>query len=424
MKYSENLVVIHLSATAVYVVIGQVISVQDIRIMGIGKVPNNDFQHGTIKHRERLKSAIKQAIQQAEDEANCRIHSVWLTLSTPELKGHNSFGVVDIEHDTVETKDIVQALTKAKEKVIGSDYYVMRHCQQGIVVDDQDLMVDDAIGMYAKQIRVCYHLMSMPVTSSNNIQRLLQECDVSVDHTLFDAVSTAEYALIPEEREQGVCLIDIGYGTTSVCVYKENKLVFTACIDLGSHHVTMDISAEMHVSVSDAEFLKKYKATVDVLSVDPANFEIFKSQDGKEISINLHSLAKIIEARYSVIYQQVFQQLEDAELTSFIDRVVLSGGGSLMKDLVAFSKRELGIPVVLTNKNSAISVFNDLEPEKFQNLNQRITEKEYFTAFGALLYSKSYQFEVSENSSPEALKNEKLSLPFVSKVYDILKKFL
>ncbi|MGM8887413.1 cell division protein FtsA, partial [Psychrobacter sp. 1U2] len=138
MKNTENLVVVHLSATAVYVVIGSVVSAKDIRIMGVGQVKNSDFYQGQIKHRERLQGAIKQAIQDAEDMANCRVHSVWLTLATPELSSKNSIGNVAVEEEVVRARDMVQALSNAKSQDLPSDYYLMHCCQQGIYIDEQD----------------------------------------------------------------------------------------------------------------------------------------------------------------------------------------------------------------------------------------------------------------------------------------------
>ena len=186
----------------------------------LSEIPTEDFQQGQIKHFDRLKSSIRQAIIQAEEMANCRIHSVWLTLSTPELLSHNGFGAVDVEQGVVETQHIVKALSLAKSSVLPNTHYLMHHCQQGIFLDNQEQRVDDAIGMYANKVTVMYHLMMMPVASRQNIQKLIQACDISIDHMLFDAVSSAEYSLMPEEREQGVCLIDIGASSTSVCVYR------------------------------------------------------------------------------------------------------------------------------------------------------------------------------------------------------------
>ena len=415
MKNTENLVIVHLSATAVYVVIGNVKSATDVRIMGVGHVKNSDFYQGQIKHRERLKNAIKQAIQDAEDIANCRVHSVWLTLSTPELLSKNSIGSVPVTDGVVSVKDMVQALSDAKEKDLPSDYYLMHCCQQGVYIDKRDSIVDDAIEMVAQDIDVMYHLMMMPVASRQNIQKLLQSCDVSVDQVLFDAVTSAEYGLMGEEREQGVCLIDIGASTSSICVYKENKLVFTHCMASGSHEVTMDISADFGISMVEAERLKKLHGTVNISSVDPSTFFAYKPQgDGDIINVSVYKLAQIIEARYVAIFTEIIRQLYEAGLLSYIERgIVLTGGGSDMKGMVAFAKKLLKMPVVLTNTHPAISAFDHINNDViFKQLNAHIDDRAYQTAFGTLLYSQSEQFRHSEQSEPEALNKSVIKSTF------------
>ena len=430
MKNTENLVVVHLSATAVYVVIGNVVSAKDIRIMGVGQVKNSDFYQGQIKHRERLQGAIKQAIQEAEDTANCRVHSVWLTMATPELLSKNSAGDVRVEDEFVSAKNMVQALSNAKSQDLSSDYYLMHCCQQGIYIDNQEFMVDDAIDMVANNIAVMYHMMMMPVASRQNIQKLLQSCDVGIDHIVFDAVTSAEYSLMSEERQQGVCLIDIGASTTSICVYKENKLIFTHCIATGSHEVTMDISADVGISMIEAEKLKKTYGTVDVNSVDPSSFFLFKPQgSGDEININIYNLARIIEARYEQIFTEVVRQLHEADLLGYIDKgLVLSGGGSAIKGMIPFAKKLLKMPVVLTNTHPAISAYNHFDnDESFKQLNIQVNDRAYQTAFGTLLYSQSEQFRRSEKSEPEAIQKNRVTGVFQSagqRFASVLKKIL
>ena len=430
MKNNENLVVVHLSATAIYAVIGNVASAKDIRILGVGQVRNSDFYQGQIKHRERLQGAIKQAIQEAEDTANCRVHSVWLTLATPELSSKNSAGDVRVEDEVVRANDMVQALSNAKSQDLPSDYYLMHCCQQGIYVDDQDFMVDDVIEMMAHNITVMYHMMMMPVASRQNIQKLLQSCDVGIDHIVFDAVTSAEYSLMSEERQQGVCLVDIGASTTSLCVYKENKLIFTHCIPTGSHEVTMDISADFGISMIEAEKLKKSHGTTDVHSVDPSTFFLFKPQGSSdEMNISVYNLARIVEARYVQIFTEVARQLHQAGLIGYIDKgVVLTGGGSTIKGMVPFAKRLLKMPVVLTNIHPAISAYNHFDnDDAFKQLNSQVHDRAYHTAFGTLLYSQSEQFRRSEKSEPDTIQKNRVAGVFQSagqRFADALKKIL
>lgn len=406
MKNTETLVVVHLSATAVYVVIGNVVSVKDIQIMGVGQVNNSDFYQGQIKHRERLQSAIKKAIQEAEDMANCRVHSVWLTLSTPELLSKNSMGEVQTTDGEVRIQDMVNALSRAKSHDLPSNYYLMHCCQQGIYIDDQESMVDDAIEMIAQNIAVMYHMMMMPVASRQNIQKLLQSCDVGVDHVVFDAVTSAEYCLSLDDRQQGICLIDIGASTSSICIYKENKLIFTYCLPSGSHEVTMDISADLNISMIEAEELKKQHGTVDISSVDPSAFFSYPRYGTTEmLNISDYKLTQIIEARYAQIFDEIASLLQSEGLTDFIDRgIMLTGGGSAMKGMVPFAKRRLRLPVVLAGVHSAIRVYPHVDSlELRQHLESQLKNRAYHTAFGTLLYSQSDQFRHSEQSEPEAV---------------------
>jgi cell division protein FtsA len=278
-----------------------------------------------------------------------------------------------------------------------------------------DSMVDDAIEMVAKNITVLYHMMMMPVASRQNIQKLLQSCDVGIDHIVFDAVTSAEYSLMSEERQQGVCLVNIGASTTSICVYKENKLIFTHCIASGSHEVTMDISADVGISMIEAERLKKSHGTVDTNSIDPSAFFLFKPQGSNdEINIGIYNLARIIEARFIQIFTEVARQLHEADLIGFIDRgIVLTGGGSTIKGMVPFAKKLLKMPVVMSNTHPAISAFNHFDNEDtFKQLNAQINDRAYHTAFGALLYSQSEQFRHSEQSEPEAIQESRVKGTF------------
>ncbi len=411
MNNTENLVVIHLSATAVYAVIGSVVSRDDIRILGMSEVKISDFFYqGYIRNQEGLKRSIKQVIQNVEDMANCRVHSVWLSFSTPELLSKNSYAKVHISDETIAVKDVVDALGQSKQRDMPKDHYLMQHVQQGVYINDNsDMLIEDPIGTFAEQMTVMYHLMMLPVMSRQNMEELFRPTNVRIDHMIFDAVSSAEYSLMAEEREQGVCFIDIGYSTTSVCVYKENKLLFTHCLPKGANEVTMDISAELGISMLEAERLKKYQGTANSKNVDTALFHSIKCRGiDDEITVNLHELSLVIEARYMDIYNQVFALLQQANLVEYITRgVVLGGGGSKMSGLVALSKRYLNMPVVLTNKNPAISVSATLSKQgrkgHFEAVSQMIDDPKFYTALGTLLYSQSEQFRHSERSSKEAL---------------------
>ena len=406
MKKPDLIVVVHLSATAIHTVIGQIHSAQDIRIIGLSTVKNHDFAQGTIRHRERLKSAIKQSIQNAEDMANCRVNSVWLSFSTPDLQSVNSVGEVKIKHDIVQAKDVVAALTQAKNKHLTDDLYLMHYAQQGIALDGNAEMIDDAIGMQASDLMVLYHLMMMPVKGRQNLQQLLQECDVSIDQMLFDAVSTAEYGLLPEEKYHGVCLIDIGASTTSICVYREDKLIYTHCFAEGGHHATLDISMLLDVTIAEAENMKKSQANVDRHGIDSSQFfTIKRSQHDDEKTINMLELLKVTEARYISILGHIKKELDKEGLSEFLQQgYVITGGGAEMRGLLPLAKKIFANKVNKVNQHSAISAYTQYgDDDKLRTIAAMIGERKYQTAFGTLLYSQSEAFHHREKSSPDSL---------------------
>lgn len=428
MKNAENLVVIHLSATAVYVVIGQVIASDDIRIIGLSEIQTNDFYQGRIIDHDALTAAIKRAVQKAEDMSNCRVHSIWLSLSTPELLSKNSISDVHIKEETITALAMNDALSQAKMRDLPKDYYLMHYTQQGISINNESMLIDNPIGTYASSIKVMYHLMMLPVVARQNIESLFRSTNFRIDYMIVDGVSGAEFGLIDEEKQQGVCYIDIGYSTTSVCVYKDNKLIFTHCLPHGGHEVTMDISAELGLSMAEAEKVKTNYGMVDSMGVDAGKFITFNRNDGDELTINLHELSLIIEARYIEIYKAIFIALDKASLFELLTRgVVLAGGASRIKGMVPFSKRFLQMPVNMANTNEAISAASNFEnDEVFQEINTNIKNPGFQPAFGALLFSQSDQFKHSERSSEQALdtRNSGLFGNAYAKFSDLLKRIV
>ncbi|ELA09640.1 cell division protein FtsA [Moraxella macacae 0408225] len=405
MTKPDLIVVVHLSSTAVHTVIGQVFHAQDIRIIGISSVKNNDFVQGVIRHRERLKSAIKQSIQEAEDMANCRINSVWLSFSTPELVSMNSSGNVKINSEIIRAKDVVATLTEAKKQHQSDDMYLMHYVQQGIALDNSDEMIDDAIGMQADEFMVLYHLMMMPVRSRQNLQQLLQECDVSIEQMLFDAVSSAEYSLLAEEKYHGVCLIDIGSSTTSVCVYSDNKLVYTRCFPEGSYDATHDISKFLGVTLAEAEQIKKQQASVDRFGIDASQFfSVRRSQYNDEKTVNMQELLEIVEARYISILVNIKNDLDALGLSEFLQQgYVLTGGGSEMRGLIPLAKKVFVNKVHKANRaehQSPISAYSQYgDDEKLRHIASLIGQRKYQNVFGTLLYTQSDAFYHTEKNA-------------------------
>lgn len=416
-KPLDTIVVVHLSSTAIHTVIGEVYSANDIRVIGLASVPSQDFIDGMIQNRERLRANIKQSIQRAEDMANCRVNSVWLTFSTPQLESTNCSGSIPIKNQKIQAEDMVKALGVAKQEKLKNDMYLMSYVQQGVVLDKQDNMSDDVIGMTADSLEVWYHFMMVSVKSCNNLQQLLQDCDVSVDQMLFDGVSTAQYGLLPDEKFQGACLIDIGSGNTNVCVYRENKLVYTRCYRIGGDDVTYDIAAELDITITTAENLKKSQGNLDIETIDPADFFEIKDIKHGEKQCNRMQLFNVIEARYRQILLKIKADLDTAGLSEFLyEGYVVTGGATKIAGFVSYTRQIFSAKVHIVNQNRDIKVglpFKaDIEAIQ-EHIDTSLTNPCYHTACGALLYSQSDTFLYSNRSDEKSVKHQ----GFLMKIY-------
>lgn len=406
-KMLDACAIVHIGSQSVSAIIAQVYADDDYRVLGLSTVKNAGLIKGKIQHRDKLITAVKQAIQNAEDTAGYRIHSVWVSVAIPEMKSCNSSGVVEIENGVVGIRHIVNALAQAKQKVLPDEYYPVCHSQHGICVDGNDDMADDVLGMHASQIEVFYHLMMLPVADIQNLQNIIQACDVKVDHILPVSLVCAEYALSPEKRQFGACLIDIGASTTSMCVYVDNKVVLTACFDEGAHLVTCDIATELDTTIEEAERIKRLHGTPNLQDINPGlMLSIALKQQGQKKDISLLELNEIIEARYQSILNRVFREIEVQGLQHYIKRgYILCGGGSQITGIIPFARRWLGLPVNKAAKRpfitAAIEQLEDPNHKKLALMNQKLEHYQYQAALGTLIYSQSEQFHRSEQSEPQ-----------------------
>ncbi|MDO5651749.1 MAG: cell division protein FtsA [Moraxella sp.] len=417
MKVSlENLVVIHLTATAIYTVVGCVSACGNkIQIKAVGIAKSEYFVGGRVTHREKLVSSIKQSVRDAEEMANVRIYSAGVSFATPELISNNRGETVEVLGEKVDYADMARVLSQAKTNITPENYYVVHHSHQFAWLDDGE-PISDAIGLTAKNLAVSYHLMSMPTNSLGDIYNLFQSCNIHMEYPIFDVVSSAEYALMAEEKQNGVCLIDIGTHSTSICVYKGKVLVFTACIPMGGSTVTTDIARELNISMAEAERLKRNFATLNTTDISKDNFLDVTSITGEKSVVSHYRLVEVAKARYDAIFdavqEKMFEQSIDHGFTR--DGVVLTGGASSIKGIRSYLKRRWQTLVHISNLNPKIVPYTqNMSEDNLKYLKLVIQDRVLHTAFGAMIYATSEQFNLNQ-------KSDELARPKVSKVKKVL----
>lgn len=378
-----SVVAIDIGTHKVSVLIGRVHAPDRIEVIGMAHAPNRGMSKGTIRSLDKVVAAIKDAVSQAEDMADCRIHTAWVAIPSAELKSFNASGRTPVMNQTVTTTEVVRTLEMAKSSHLMPDHYLTNAVSLGVAIDDHPDWVDHPINMSANFISGHYHLMMLPINTMQNLDKAMKNAGIGVERMIISTLATSEAVLLKDEKEYGVCMVDIGAGTTNVAVYLEGRLILSSTIQQGGEHVTRDIASVMQTSTEQAEVLKIRHGCVDLNAVKP---DQMIQIPGVGASIGMVKsrieLSEVIAARYEEIFDEVRQQLEDSGAINVLRHgVVLTGDACQIEGAVSLARRVLGVSVHLGNPPMVVDASNELRPLLRRSI--------YATASGLLMYSQN-----------------------------------
>lgn len=401
----QNLVVIHLSASAVSVLVAcRSACKTKIEVMAVGIAKTNSFYQGKIAHRSELVAALKTAIKDAEEMANVRIETALLCFASPEMFSGNASGTVFMSDQSkaVSNENMADVLANAKQNFVPTEHHVVQFVPQMIWPNDSDEAVKSVVGMTGlSNFRASYHLMALPVLSVNHLYDLVKDVNIAADGTLLDVVAGANYALIDDERNLGVLFVDIGAKSTSFCIYNKDILIYSGCLAKGGDTITQSIVSTLSVAPSEAERIKRLHASLLIHEKDKQNF-VDIQKDGTMGVVSQETLSGVVRAGFDEIFDEILIKLNKAQLFSGFYKagVVLSGGSCQVKDIVPYLKQKYGTAVHLANaeKSHLIVASPRLESATKSKLESLLKQRQLQTALGAMLYCLS-----DENSYQERI---------------------
>ena len=393
-----SVVAIDIGTHKVSVLIGKVHAPDNIQVIGMATARNRGMNKGKIVSLDKVITAIKNAVQEAEDMAECRVHSAWISIPSAELKSFYASGRTPVQNadHTITTNEVVRALELAKASHLTSDHYMVSAVPLGFELDDAPEWVLNPVRMSAQSMTGHYHLMMLPISTMQNLDRALKGANIGVERMVISSLATAEASLLKDEREYGVCLLDIGAGTTNVAVYLDGRLAMTHTIQRGGEHVTRDIAAVLQTTTEEAERIKLLYGCVDLKVVKPDHMIQFQGIDGPQ-TISRIELTDIIIARYDEILGMVREVLErNGAIHGLYHGVVLTGDAGQIEGMVSFARKTLGVSAHLGNPPVQVNA---------EDQNQAaLRRSQYATAAGLLMFSQSdTQDTIVEQDDPERL---------------------
>lgn len=363
-KYDSSLVVgLDIGTTKVVALVGEVMSDDRVEVIGVGSHPSRGLRRGMVVNIDATVQSIKRAVEEAELMAGCQIHSAYTGIAGGHIRSLNSHGIVAIRSGEVTQSDVDRVIDAAKTVAIPADQKVLHILPQEFVIDDQE-GVREPIGMSGVRLESKVHIVTGSVSAVQNIVKCIERCGLQVSDIILQQLASSAAVLTDDEKELGVCLVDIGGGTTDIAVFNNGAIRHTAVIPIAGDQVTNDVAVTLHTPTKSAEEIKVLHASVSKEVIDGEEIiEVPTAVQHKTKEISRKVLADIVRARYEELFTLVAAELRRSGFADFVAAgIVLTGGASKVDGILELATEIFQMPVRLgspQNISGMIEVLNN-----------------------------------------------------------------
>jgi cell division protein FtsA len=349
-KQQQNVIVaLDVGTSKIVALVAKVHSNGKFDLIGVGRYPSRGLRRGVVVDIDQTTEAIQRAIDAAEQMSGIQISHVTVGIAGSHVRSYNQHSMVTVSGDEITPHDVNRVVEDAVRRVaIPNDQERLHVLPQEFIVDNQP-GIRQPVGMSGVSLEVRVHLITGSVSAARNLSRCVENCGLTVSDFVLEQVASSYSVVSEDERELGVCLVDIGAGTTDIAVLYQGAIHHTAVIPIGGDQVTKDIATIMRTPISAAEEIKKTHGCALPQLIDPdEEVEVESMGDRPARCLNRLNLVDVIEARYAELFQLVQQELQRSDYLHLIRAgVVLTGGSSQIEGAVELAEGVLGVPVRL-----------------------------------------------------------------------------
>jgi len=344
-KGGEIIVGLDIGTTKICAIVGELTD-EGIDIIGIGSHPSKGLRKGVVVNIETTVQSIQRAIDEAEAMAGTDITHVYTGIAGGHIKSFGGRGVVALKDREVKEPDIARVIEQAKTVNIPVDREVIHVLPQEFIVDDQ-MGIREPLGMTGARLEAKVHIVTGAVASAQNIIKCANRGGLNVADIVLQPLASSEAVLTEEEKELGVCLVDIGGGTTDIAIFQNGSIVHTAVIALGGHNLTNDIAVGLRTPMHEAERIKQKYGCALTTMVDKSEMIEVPSVGGREPRVmGRQILAEILEPRVEEVFQLVHHEVERNGFSELLTSgVVITGGSTLLPGMGELAEEIMGVPV-------------------------------------------------------------------------------
>ncbi|GLQ33259.1 cell division protein FtsA [Litoribrevibacter albus] len=360
-----------------------------IEIVGIGSHPSRGMKKGVVVNIESTVQSIQRAVEEAELMAGCEIHSVFAGIAGNHIRSMNSHGIVAIKDREVMQADLERVIEAAKAVAIPADQKILHILPQEYVIDNQE-GIKEPLGMSGVRLEAKVHLVTCAENAAQNIEKCVRRCSLEVDDVILEQLASSYAVLTEDEKELGVCMVDIGGGTTDIAVFTEGAIRHTAVIPIAGDQVTNDIAMALRTPTQHAEEIKmKYACALTTIAGADETIKVPSVGDRPPRDLSRQALAEVVEPRYEELFTLIQAELRRSGFEDLVPAgIVLTGGTAKMEGVVELAEEIFHMPVRLA------------VPHSVTGLTDVVRNPIYSTAVGLLLYGQK-TLEEGPTSSAE-----------------------
>ena len=348
-KSDKNIIVgLDIGTSKVVAIVGELDENGDIEIIGIGSHPSRGLKKGVVINIDSTVQSIQRAVEEAELMAGAPIDNVFAGIAGSHMNSLNSHGIVAIKDREVTPSDVDRVIDAARAVPISADQKILHILPQEFVIDNQE-GIHEPVGMSGVRLEARVHMITGAVSAAQNIIKCVRRCGLEVDDLILEQLASSYSVLEDDEKDLGVCLVDIGGGTTDIAIFTEGAIRHTAVIPIAGDQVTNDIAVALRTPTQHAEEIKlKYACALTQLAKPDETIEVPSIGDRPARRLARQTLAEVVEPRYEELLTLVQAELRRSGFEDLIAAgVVLTGGSSKMEGLIELAEEVFHMPVRL-----------------------------------------------------------------------------
>jgi cell division protein FtsA len=376
----KMIVGLDIGTSKVVAIVGELSGDGQIEIVGIGSNPSRGMKKGVVVNIESTVQSIQRAVEEAELMAGCQIHSVYVGIAGSHIRSLNSHGIVAIRDREVFGLDLERVIDAAQAVAIPADQKILHILPQEYVIDNQE-GIKEPLGMSGVRLEAKVHLVTCAGNAAQNIEKCIRRCGLEVEDIILEQLASSCSVLTEDEKELGVCLVDIGGGTTDIAIFTEGSIRHTGVIPIAGDQVTNDIAMALRTPTQYAEEIKiKYACALTQLAGANETIKVPSVGDRPPRDLSRQSLAEVVEPRYDELFTLIQAEVRRSGFEDMIPAgIVLTGGTSKMEGVVELAEEIFHMPVRVG------------APQGVQGLTDIVRNPIYATGVGLLQYGLLHQ---------------------------------